>query len=470
MRVPHSSLFGLIVAFGNLGIVRARLHGHGDDGVADDGPPSASSLAAVATNDDPLLENDGGDAGISLIAMQFTEDPHAGRDPVEMIIGGDLRLAAIRYSPNSFAANKNAAGDDDDGNYSDVHGEFCDYDPSLNKRDPAGLPTTHAIASASEHCGEHARTLPLREVMEAVRDHDSSSEGGGDGNGKRTMRSLPVSGMLFHEGHSGAGLVSNAISSAFDSALVVSEHPALRDALGACDAVRNRYGIDECSSAMRMRLVEDVVALLSRTPSDSPLRGLYLKLPSSSAAYLPDLRAMYPDAPWTYSYRRDAGHALAKATKDKRLKACGRARRNPTSALSTKSAESGVDLESLSHLEICAIHLSSLLDVAAGERARSGTGMLVSYDDDVNVPGGADFLVDVVLPYLGLGEEIVRDPVLARNRVRDVLSLRSDASGRHGMTRDGRRWVGEDIDVSEEVGAASRAFMKDSMDSIVRMR
>lgn len=459
MRVPYPSLFGLTLAFGNLGtvVVRARLQGRG--GGADDDPPSAPLAAAAATNDEPPLEIParlGGDGGGSLIAMQFTADPHAGRDPVDMILGGELRLAAIRYSPRSFVA----AADADDGYYSEVHGEFCDYDPSSNKRDPARYPTTHAIASASEHCGEHARTLPLREVMVAVGDRDSS--------GKGRMRSLPVSGMLFHEGHSGAGLVSNAISSAFDSALVVAEHPALRDALGACDAVRNRHGIDGCSSAMRMRLVEDVIALLSRVPSDSPLERLYLKLPSSSAAYLPDLRASYPDAAWTFSYRR-AGHALAKATGGKRLKTCGRARRNPTAALSARSAELGVDLETLSHREVCALHLSSLLDAAAGERERSGTGMLVSYDDDINVPGGADYLVDVVLPYLGLGEEIDSEPALVRDRVKDVLSVRSDASGRHGMG-DGRRWNGEDVDVSEEVGAASRTFMKDSMDSIVRMR
>lgn len=264
--------------------------------------------------------------------------------------------------------------------------------------------------------------------------------------------------MLFHQGYSGAGLVSNALT-AFDSTLVVSEHAALQDALSACDIVRNRYRLDDCSAAKQQRLVRDIVSLISRT-SDPSIDHLFLKLNSSSAAYLHALRALYPDAKWTFSHR-DAGEILSKSMERKRRSTCIKTRRNPSTALAAKSAEFNIDLEQLSHHEVCALHLSTLLEAAMKEHESSGTGLLVSYDDIASSAGS--FIIEEVLPYLGLQGELDSTPQL-KDKIVDILSTRSHTQGvGHGQ---GLTWdvAQENIEVSEEASNAVKSFMGGMME------
>mmetsp|Transcript_5465 Transcript_5465/g.12461 ORF Transcript_5465/g.12461 Transcript_5465/m.12461 type:complete len:453 (+) Transcript_5465:99-1457(+) len=446
----HLALFSLITV-GHSGTASARRLYQREDSDVDSSPAVATAAAAQSSpnsieDDEPPLELPL--ESESLIAMQFTDDPYAHRDHMEMIQNGELGLAAIRYSHTSFVAG---GADADAYAYTEVQGEFCVFDSSLSKQDPAKYPTMNAIMSDSDHCGEHRYMMPLREVM-----HDASS-------GSNAIKSLPVSGLLFHEGYSGAGLISNALAT-FDSTLVISEHPAIRDALSACDVIRNRYKSDNCSPLMQQQLVQDVISLLSRT-SNTSIQHLYLKLSSTSAAYLPAMRSLYPDANWAFVYR-NADDALAKATQRNRSSTCKKAQRNPSMALSAKSNEYNVDLEQLSHYEVCSLQLSSLLDTASKEHDESGTGMLISYDDDIL--SNANNVVHVILPYLGLQEDIEANPQVVSERVSEILSLRSNASGM--VNPEDKQWGGESIEISEEVGTASKVFLKHSMDSIMRMR
>lgn len=452
----HISLLGLI-PFTTFQSVAARLRQRSDiDASSSIIESSSRSLSPIEQQQEHLHE--GGEEPphelphetVSLIAQQFTEDPYAHRDRYEMIMNGELGLSSIRFAPSSFAADD--GGDD----FTEVYGEFCVYDSTLNKQDPSTYSTVHDIMGTSEHCGEHRYMMPLREVVTAVTKYDSSR--------KSNMRQLPVSGLLFHEGYSGAGLISNALAT-FDSTLVIAEHPAIRDALSACDVIRNRYKIDDCSSDKQQRLVQDVITLLSRTHATSSIQHLYLKLSSQSSAYLPELRSLYPDAKWAFVYR-NADHALAKATQRKRSGVCMKARRNPSMALSTKSTEYNIDLEALSHHEVCALHLSTLLDAAFKEHDESGTGMLISYDD-VILDNKSNAIVDDILPYLGMSKEIDANPQDVRERVSEILSLRSNSS-RNNKQRD-KKWNGESIQVSDEIGIASKMFMSDSMDAIARL-
>jgi hypothetical protein len=278
------------------------------------------------------------------------------------------------------------------------------------------------------------------------------------GGKNENMRTLPVSGLLFHEGYSGAGLIMNALAT-FDSNLVVSEHTALRDSLDACDVERNRYLVEDCSPAAQRKLVEDVVMLLSRT-TDASARHLYLKLSSGSSAYIPMMLDIYPDAAWTFVYR-NAEHVLAKTMERARSSACIKSRRNPSSALSTKSSEHNVDLEGLTNTEVCSLYLSSLLDMATRVNEERGTGLLVSYDDEL-LRSNTDALLEVILPYYGLKQEIDADPESVRDKVSKVLAKKSNhpARGGEGVPI----WTKEEIRVSDEVRAASTLFLKDSTD------
>jgi len=379
----------------------------------------------------------------SLIGMQFSNDPYSGRDHYSMIVNGELNLSGLRYSPHSFKSIHN-------GDYYDVHGEFCVYDPTLNRSDPAGYATSSAIMNESEHCAEHRYTLPLHEVMNAIKQAEGTN---------KNMKTLPVSGLIFHEGYSGAGLISNALA-IFESNLVVAEHTALRDALDACDVERNRYLVDDCSSTAQRRLIEDVVMLLSRT-TDASSKHLYLKLSSGSSAYIPMMLDIYPDAAWSFVYR-NAEDALAKTTERTRSSACIKSRRNPSMALSTKSSEHHVDLEGLTNTEVCSLYLSSLIDMATRVNEESGTGLLVSYDHELLPTIITDSVLEVILPYFGLKQEIDADPMLVREKVSKVLVQKSNNLARGG--EGAPIWTKEEIHVSDEVKAASTLFLKDSTD------
>lgn len=386
----------------------------------------------------------------SLVAQQFTDDPHAHRSKMEMILNGELSLVGVRYSPNSFVAG----GEGDEGNsYRDVYGDFCVFDSRLNKEDPSYYHNVKDAMAESSHCGEHQYAIPLREVMDAIEKNSS--------NGSKAMHALPMSGLLFHQGHAGAGLLANVLT-AFKSTHVISEHSAVHDALGACDVIRNRHGSEDCSLPKQRALVRDVVALLSRA-SDPGVRRLFLKLDSASAAYLPSLRALHPDAKWTFSYR-DAEETLSKTVgQGDRGQTCARARRNPTSALAEKSRERGVELEGLSHFEVCALHLSVLLETALEEHERTGTGMLVRYEDIVTTSGKV--LIKEVLPYLGLQDEWNEankgsNSEKLEDRVTEILLTRSNSRGSNkGKQREWNKPMEEDLVISEEVRGAAQSFM-----------
>lgn len=399
---------------------------------------SAPTNANVVVNDEPPSSSS---EPASLIAAQFTADPHAGRDRLEMIQTGELGLVGIRYMPSSFA-------EDGDG-YSNVYGEFCVYDSQLNKSNPPLYPTLKDVLSTSDHCGEHRYTIPMSEVMKAVRSHVHSRE---------ALRTLPLSGMLFHQGYSGAGLISNALA-AFESTLVVSEHSALRDALSACDVLHNRHKIEDCSPSKQSRLVRDIITLISRT-SDKNVQHLFLKLDSASAVYLNMLRELHPGAKWTFSHR-DAEETLSKTMQRKRNVLCGKAKRNPSTALAEQSSDYNLELEGLSHHEVCALHLSTLLEAAVNEHESSGTGMLVSYKDIVSSSSSSEgnhVIIDEVLPYLGLQDEMNSNPSIV-TKISEILSTRSNARSKRQGNVAWDSSQEEDIEISGDVRNAVKVFM-----------
>lgn len=389
-------------------------------------------LNELAEEDPPIEEE-------SLIAMQFTADPYADRDKIELIQSGEAKLASLRLSPDSLA----------EGNDSGVYAIFCVFDDKLNKHDPAVYPTVDYMMQKSDHCIENKYTLPLNEVMEGVRSYDETPSG------NEPLKRLPLSGMIFHEGFSGATLIANALAT-FDNTLVISEHAAIRDALNACDYIRNRFNSDDCSSSKHQKLIEDVVTLLSRS-ADSSIEHMYVKLDAASAVYLPLLRTIYPGAKWTFVHRKPE-HVLAKSVGPKR-NSCALTKRQPSSVMASKAAEYSLDLEELSTHEVCAFHLSTLLDVASHEHESTGTGLLISYEGDLLQEG---FLLNTVIPYLGLQQEIDANPSSAQTRVDQVLSTKASVRGIHSHDVNSE-WVQgseEYVPVSEEVRAASLLFMQ----------
>ena len=377
----------------------------------------------------------------SLIAAQFTTDRYANQNHMDMILSAELGLAGLPYHPTSFASSPSNDEKEKETSYTGVYGEFCVFNTQLNKDDPSYFPTIKDVMSESAHCGEHRYTISLNDVMDAINNKSRDIE--------NNVKTLPLSGMLFHQGYSGAGLISNALT-ALANTVVVAEHAALHSALSACDSIHSRYKTTNCSSTKQHELVKDIIKLLSRT-RDMNAEHLFLKLESASAAYLSTLIKLYPNAKWTFSYR-DAEETLSKSMQRKRNVPCMKARRNPTSALSTKAQEKNLDLEKLSHHEICALHLSTLLEAAINEHNASGTGMLVSYIDIM----ASDVIVDEVLPYLGLDIDSTM-----KDRITDILSTRSNTR-ESGIIAKGMAWdtsQEENIEIIPEVHDAVKTFM-----------
>merc|ERR1712232_884788 len=160
---------------------------------------------------------------------------------------------------------------------------------------------------------------------------------------------------------------------------------------------------------------------------------------------------------------RQAEHALTKTTRNKRP-LCAKSRRNPSSTLSHKKNEIQVDLDSLSQEEVCALNLSTLLDAAVREHDKSGTGMLLFYDK--NLLNEKSAVLETILPFLGLEDEINNNRSEVQHRVSEVLSCRSNWGAAEGHSEDDPKWDISDeknIEVSPEVEAASKLFMADSM-------
>ena len=174
------------------------------------------------------------------------------------------------------------------------------------------------------------------------------------------------------------------------------------------------------------------------------IRGRRKASEPESAAYLPELRSLYPDTKWGFVYRK-AEDALTKTTHRKRNSICIKASRNPSAKPSARLDEYNVDVDKLAHHKVCALHLSTQLDVVIREHNETGTGMLISYGDDILLNVNA--IVDVILPYLSLHDEIHSDPQSVRDHVSEILSVRSNTSARHNHKDKQHNVDGEKIGV-----------------------
>ena len=93
--------------------------------------------------------------------------------------------------------------------------------------------------------------------------------------------------------------------------------------------------------------------------------------------------------------------------------------------------------------------------------------MLVSYDLDLS-SNSINSVLNVILPYLGLGGEINSNPGVVRERVSKVLDKKSNHGSNGSVLPD---WSPEEggtvVGVSEEVCAASGLFMRESTESLL---
>jgi len=175
-------------------------------------------------------------------------------------------------------------------------------------------------------------------------------------------------------------------------------------------------------------------------------------------------REIFSQVPWTFHYR-DHETVLAKSTESSRSP-CVFTGRNPSSALAQKAEGFNVDLDGMSQEDLCALYLSTLLEVAIQEyKSSGGTGLLVLYEQLLE----PSYMLDDLLPHLGFQAEIDADSATVSANVEETLSIKSNPRGDPG--HNAIRWDAgkEAVNISPKVRAASQLFMAGVMEAIGRL-
>jgi hypothetical protein len=161
---------------------------------------------SVAYHDDeppPELED------VSLIASQFSADPYANQDKMELIVSGKFTLIYVHMTSDD-----------------DFFGDFCEFDFQPQKDDPSLVPRFIDIHE-TVHCQEHSVILPLLDVSRASRDCDHGS--------KSSTHSMIPSAFVFHDPESGSTLLTNNIVASQPGSRLISESSAVENVLACAE-------------------------------------------------------------------------------------------------------------------------------------------------------------------------------------------------------------------------------------------
>jgi len=360
----------------------------------------------------------------SLIAMQFSKNPHLGKDKMELVLSGKFMLFDVMMVEN-----------DDN-----IVGSFCDFEFNQTKKNPSLSPRYADFYAESTHCQEHPVSLPLHEVAEACRKHDndrlSSRKSGG-----RRMSAIDPDAFILHQPKSGSTLLSNMLTVARPGEIrVISEPAALSDILKC----RN------CDHQLKIQALQDTMYLLGRSTKDqsssSEGQQLFVKMSSRHTNGLPVLRDAFPSTKWLYIYR-DANTVLQKLMNskyDRRL--CSTHRFHPETQLMDYLALKGESIESVESVEeACAAHLASQMATVMNELTKDDgsattNGRLVAYNELLSRES-----IGQLFDYLEVSPS-------DWDRVEEQRYKRSN----NGL---GEEWKGEsELYVSEEVDGATSRF------------
>jgi hypothetical protein len=349
-----------------------------------------------------LLEPESG----SLIASQFSKDPYAGQDKMQLILAGQFKLMTVHMSSDN-----------------DIYGSFCEFDFSSQQEDPSLVPRFIDLHQ-TRHCEEHHITLPLREVSQACRDHDKADS---------KMRSMLPSAFIFHQPKSGSALLTNMISASQPGSRVISES----------SAVGNILGCNNCTHHAKVEALQHAIYLLGRTSRTAVDQYLYVKISAARTTGIRVVLEAFPDTQWVF-VTRDPDVILQKIMNHKieRRNCDIKKRRNPGPHMSDFLLSMEKSIDNLETPEqVCAAFLASNMATVREELDRpESLGLLVEYAEDLLIKEG----IQKVLEYLEISADW--------DRVED--QRKKNANGGKG-----EEWIGEsEIYVSPEVKSANAEF------------
>jgi hypothetical protein len=273
----------------------------------------------------------------------------------------------------------------------------------------------------------------------------------------RTIQDLPTShahtlspaGFVFHESRCGSTLVANALAAMNpQSHRVYSESSPPIAALRACG-----FHGEECPEGRAAELLKDVIYVMGRT-NDVKEERVFFKIQSIGSRYLSVFLEAFPDTPWIYVYREPVQIMMSQLANGESRANCVRQLRDVPKRRIEKLIQDGRNVDGLSLVEQCGLHLSLLCESAVNAIFESG--MLAR---PVNYENIVQKLINHIIPdHFGL--------LMTEEEKENILKVSSKYSKGRGIRS--REWK-EDSDLKElsathEIRAAAQYFLKEWYD------
>mmetsp|Transcript_8700 Transcript_8700/g.13134 ORF Transcript_8700/g.13134 Transcript_8700/m.13134 type:complete len:454 (+) Transcript_8700:111-1472(+) len=293
---------------------------------------------------------------------------------IDLVVEGKVHLKDLKIS-------RGVQNDE----YTGVMGEFCTIEWHLHKNDPSSYPMFRDLVSNSPSC-EHSFQLDLKKIVDIVRDFDDAQEA--KNLGEYIPYTMEPAGFVFHESRCGSTLAANSLAAMNPEAhRVYSESGPPVAAAHACG-----LGGKDCPAGRAAELLRDVIYLMGRT-NDVNEKRLFFKIQSIGTKYLPIFLEAFPDTPWMYVYREPVQIMMSQLKQGEKRANCVHQLKDVPQHRIDALEKDGKDLDLLTAVEKCALHLSLLCESAVDGLFDSGMmARPVNYENLVNK------LIDHVIP------------------------------------------------------------------------
>lgn len=243
------------------------------------------------------------------------------------------------------------------------------------------------LTNNSPSC-ERPFRLDIKKVVDVMRNYDDEREAKGIDLENQVPHSLQPNGFVFHESRCGSTLVANSLAAMNPPAhRTYSESAPPIAAAKACG-----IGGKNCPEGRAAELLRDVIYIMGRT-DDPNETHLFFKIQSIGSKYISVFTEAFPDTPWIYVYREPVQIMMSQLAQGVNRANCVHQLSNVPDEKRKEIESHGKNLDDLSNIEKCALHLSLLCDSALHAIYESGSlARAVSYDNIVQK------LIDHIIP------------------------------------------------------------------------
>jgi hypothetical protein len=287
--------------------------------------------------------------------------------------------------------------------------------------------------------------MDLKTVVEKARAFDARIRGVSP-----SPKVLDLTAVAFHESRCGSTLFAN-MAVAADPA----KHRVYSEAHGPVAALQHvcGYSYERCSLDSAAKLLADVVYIMSRSDDEMEKR-VFFKFQSIASINIPVFTKAFPSIPWMYIYREPVQVMMSQLEHGDRYANCVKSRRNPPPAALELVESRARQLNQLSNVEYCAIHLGALTETAAASVADNPYAYPTNYKDLPSI------FYDSFLPSIGVPVDAE-----ARKRMEDISKVYSK-----GMKGEKQAFAGDterkERQATAEIREASKVFLQSSYDAL----